>query len=159
MAQRVHHLATSLLKSSNNKSMSAWYASYIVATWSSVILSTARDSRCCAWKRFSDLRSSVIKWSRNGSYKEIRQSWFGVSVGWLALVVCLPHRQGILSDISKDLAKLSADWYYSSRTDSSCRSALSISITVLNSLMTSRRSHSVSKQCYIKYVPLLPKLW
>ena len=111
MAQRVHHLATSLLKSSNNKSMSAWYASYIVATWSSVILSTARDSRCCAWKRFSDLRSSVIKWSRNGSYKEIRQSWFGVSVGWLALVVCLPHRQGILSDISKDLAKLSADWY------------------------------------------------
>jgi hypothetical protein len=46
------------------------------------------------------------------------------------------------------------DKYYSSRTDSSCRSALSISITVLNSLMTSRRSHSVSKQCYIKYVPV-----
>jgi len=31
MAQLVRHLATSLLKSSNDKSMSAWYASYIEA--------------------------------------------------------------------------------------------------------------------------------
>jgi hypothetical protein len=59
--QWVCHLATSLMKSSN-----AWYALYIVATWSSVILSTGWGSRYCAWKRFSDLRrrdsSSVIKW-------------------------------------------------------------------------------------------------
>jgi len=32
MAQLVRHLATSLLKSSNDKSKSAWYASYIEAT-------------------------------------------------------------------------------------------------------------------------------
>jgi hypothetical protein len=32
MAQLVCHLATSLLESSNDKSMSAWYASYIEAT-------------------------------------------------------------------------------------------------------------------------------
>jgi hypothetical protein len=32
MAQLVRDLATSLLKSSNDKSMSAWYASYIEAT-------------------------------------------------------------------------------------------------------------------------------
>ena len=32
MAQLVRHLATSLLESSNDKSMSAWYASYIEAT-------------------------------------------------------------------------------------------------------------------------------
>jgi hypothetical protein len=50
--------------------LSAWYVSYIEATWSSVILSTARGSICCAWKRFSEVRrrdsSSVIKWSKNG---------------------------------------------------------------------------------------------
>ena len=55
MTQWVRHLATSLLKSSN-----AWYALYIVATWSSVILSAGRGSRYCAWKRFSDLM--VQKW-------------------------------------------------------------------------------------------------
>jgi hypothetical protein len=32
MAQLVRHLVTSLLESSNDKSMSAWYASYIEAT-------------------------------------------------------------------------------------------------------------------------------
>jgi hypothetical protein len=32
MAQLVRHLATSLLKSSNDKSMSTWYVSYIEAT-------------------------------------------------------------------------------------------------------------------------------
>jgi hypothetical protein len=36
--QRVCQLATSFQKPSNDKSMSAWYASYIVATWLSVIL-------------------------------------------------------------------------------------------------------------------------
>jgi hypothetical protein len=44
--QWVRHLATSLLKSSNDKYMSA---SYIIATWSSVIFSTVQGSRCCAW--------------------------------------------------------------------------------------------------------------
>jgi hypothetical protein len=53
----------------------------------------------------------AIKLSKNGYYKN---TVFGVSAGWLALVVCLPPRPGILSDISKDLAKLSADWYNSS---------------------------------------------
>jgi hypothetical protein len=47
MAQLVRHLATSLLESSNGKSMPAWYASYIEATQSLVILSIARGSRCC----------------------------------------------------------------------------------------------------------------
>jgi hypothetical protein len=32
MAQLVRHLATSLLKTSNDKSLSAWYVSYIEAT-------------------------------------------------------------------------------------------------------------------------------
>ena len=36
--QRVRQLATSFQKPSNDKSMSAWYASYIVATWLTVIL-------------------------------------------------------------------------------------------------------------------------
>ena len=40
---------------------------------------------------------------------------------WLTLVVCLPHRLGIHSDISNDLAKASADWNNSSQTESSCR--------------------------------------
>jgi hypothetical protein len=35
--QRVRHLTTSFQKLSNDKSMSAWYASYIVAIWLSVI--------------------------------------------------------------------------------------------------------------------------
>jgi hypothetical protein len=51
----------------------------------------------------------VIKLSKNGEYKEIRQYCFGVSAGRLVLVICLPPRLDILSDISKDLAKLSAD--------------------------------------------------
>ena len=54
--QWLRYLETSLLKSSNDKSMSARYASYIEATWSSVILSTARGSRCCVWKWLSEVR-------------------------------------------------------------------------------------------------------
>jgi hypothetical protein len=51
------------------------------------------------------------------------QYCFGVSAGWLALVVCLPHRLGIFSTISKGSDKSNADWYNSSQTDWSSRSA------------------------------------
>ena len=68
-------LATSLLKSSNDKLMSAWYASNIVAIWSSVNLSTARGSRCCAWKRFSDLREYDTVGIADWFFHE--NSWFG----------------------------------------------------------------------------------
>jgi hypothetical protein len=59
-----------------------------------------------------DFWREVARWRTH--WEEIRQYCFGVSAGWLALVVCLPHRLGILSDISIDLAELSADWYNSS---------------------------------------------
>jgi hypothetical protein len=70
------------------------------------------------WSSFLELASffrgvAAYTLSRHGVH-------FGFYVGWLTLVVCLPHRLCILSDISNHLAKISADWYYSSRTDSSC---------------------------------------
>ena len=82
-------------------------------------------------------------WSINAKYKETFQYCFGVFAGWLALVVCLPHRLGIFSTISKGSDKSNADWYNSSQTDSSSRSARNNSMTVLHSFVASSRSHSI----------------
>jgi hypothetical protein len=59
--------------------------------------------------RFQFIIALVIAKHILHSTVEIRQYCFGVSAGRLALEVCLPPRLGILSHISKDLAKLSAD--------------------------------------------------
>ncbi len=63
------------------------------------------------------LSSSIIIWSINAKYNETFQYCFGVFAGWLAPVVCRPHRLGIFSTISKGSDNSNADWYISFQTD------------------------------------------
>ena len=74
---------------------------------------------------------------------QLTNTVLGVYKWWLALVVCLPHRLGIFSTISKGSDKSNADWYNSFQTDSSSRSARNNSMTALHSFVASSRSHSI----------------
>ena len=122
---RVQHRATSQLNSSISHARSVTYVSDNVEIFSVVIFLTTRWNRYSAKVRFSDntRRDSTLQfpyhiiWSMNAKNNETFQYCFGVFAGWLALVVCRPHRLGIFSTISKGSDNSNADWYISFQTD------------------------------------------
>ena len=68
----------------------------------------------------TSLSSSLIIWSMNAKNNETFQYCFSVVAGWLALVVCRPHRLGIFSMISRGSDNSNADWYISFQTNEPC---------------------------------------
>ena len=76
----------------------------------------------CRWicSNASNCRRSLLivhLFSTYAKNNETFQYCFGVFAGWLALVVCRPHRLGIFSTISKGSDNSNADWYISFQTD------------------------------------------